>query len=455
MPYLQVNGRQYALRPGDVSVGTGADAAVRMEGAEAPVQAVVTLSPEGQAAIRRANPAAIVRVNGVQLGAEPSPLIHGDKIEVAGHELTFGDDKRGGSTQNISSREIAGELAKMRGTAPARPTATTGGRLVSLVDGREYPVPATGIVLGRDPGCDVVVPSSEVSRRHAEIAPSPDGYVVSDTSTNGVFVNGERIAGSQLLGRADVLRVGNEEFRFYADITAADAGSPAVAAPAASAVAAPRPASAPVAAAPAPAASAPAPSAPAPAMTPTPAAAHAAAPGPSARRVLARLEVLNGVARGTVHEVHTPLVHVGRGAYNDIVVADDSVSDAHAKLQRRDDGWHAVDVGSTNGTYVNGRRVNGEQRLGDGDDVRFGGVKMAFRPHEEGAVDAKGTRAIAGLSVEQARRLSAEARGAAPARPAPPAAPAEPEPPRGLPAWLYIVALLAAGVALFLILKDR
>jgi pSer/pThr/pTyr-binding forkhead associated (FHA) protein len=231
MPYLQVNGRQYALRPGDVSVGTGADAAVRVEGAEAPAQAVVALSPEGQAAIRRAGPAAIVRVNGVQLGAEPSPLIHGDKIEVAGHELTFGDDKRGGSTQNISSREIAGELAKMRGAAPARPTATTGGRLVSLVDGREYAVPATGIVLGRDPGCDVVVPSSEVSRRHAEIAPSPEGYVVSDTSTNGVFVNGERIAGSQLLGRADVVRVGNEEFRFYADIASADAAPPAVAAP--------------------------------------------------------------------------------------------------------------------------------------------------------------------------------------------------------------------------------
>lgn len=450
MPYLQINGRQYALRPGDVSVGTGADAAVRVDGAEGPVQALVTVFPEGQVAIRRANPAAVVRVNGVQLGAEPSPLIHGDKIDVAGHELTFGDDKRGGSTQNISSREIAGELAKMRGAAPLRPTATTGGRLVSLVDGREYPVPDTGIVLGRDASCDVVVPSSEVSRRHAQIAPGDAGYVVSDMSTNGVFVNGERIEGSQLLGRSDVLRVGNEEFRFYADISpAADvpaASAPAAAAPTASPVAPPAAASRP-AAAPTPAAAA-------------PGVASAVAPArpvaaPSASRVLARLEVLNGVARGTVHEVRTPLVHVGRGAYNDIVIADDSVSDAHAKLQRRDDGWHVVDVGSTNGTYVAGRRVEGEQRLAAGDDVRFGGVKMAFRPDEEGAVDAKGTRAIAGLSVEQARRLAADARAGAPARSTAPVVEGEREPQRGLPAWLYVVALFAVGVALFLILKDR
>jgi biotin-dependent carboxylase-like uncharacterized protein len=57
-------------------------------------------------------------------------------------------------------------------------------------------------------GCDVVVPSAEVSRRHAEIAPGAEGYVVSDTSTNGVFVNGERVRQSQLLGRGDVLRIG-------------------------------------------------------------------------------------------------------------------------------------------------------------------------------------------------------------------------------------------------------
>jgi pSer/pThr/pTyr-binding forkhead associated (FHA) protein len=73
-------------------------------------------------------------------------------------------------------------------------------------------------VIGRDAGCDVVVPRNEVSRRHAELAPTEDGYVIRDTSSNGVFVNGDKIQGSLRLSRSDVIRVGGEEFRFYADV---------------------------------------------------------------------------------------------------------------------------------------------------------------------------------------------------------------------------------------------
>jgi pSer/pThr/pTyr-binding forkhead associated (FHA) protein len=100
-------------------------------------------------------------------------------------------------------------------------TAPTGGRLVSLVDGREYPIAATGVVIGRDAGCDVVVPHAEVSRRHAEIVPAQSGYVLTDLSTNGVFVNGDRVKYSALLGRGDVIRLGAAEFRFHADVRAA------------------------------------------------------------------------------------------------------------------------------------------------------------------------------------------------------------------------------------------
>ncbi|HEX2718779.1 MAG TPA: FHA domain-containing protein, partial [Gemmatimonadaceae bacterium] len=107
-------------------------------------------------------------MNGVQLGVEPHPLIHGDKVDVAGTELLYGDDRKGGQTQYITGASVAGLAeAYMPG---ARPVATTGGRLVSLVDGREYTVGPTGLTLGRDAGCDVVVASPEVSRRHAELA---------------------------------------------------------------------------------------------------------------------------------------------------------------------------------------------------------------------------------------------------------------------------------------------
>ena len=74
------------------------------------------------------------------------------------------------------------------------------------------------MVFGREAGCDIVVPNKDVSRRHAEIMATPQGYVLVDSSTNGTFVNGERIEMQRVLARADVVRVGDHEFRFYADL---------------------------------------------------------------------------------------------------------------------------------------------------------------------------------------------------------------------------------------------
>ncbi|HJR65533.1 MAG TPA: FHA domain-containing protein, partial [Gemmatimonadaceae bacterium] len=215
MPYLQLDGQRITLEIGEVTIGSGQGAGVRVTGA-GEATAILRVGPDLQSSVRRVGEST-VRVNGVQLGAEPTPLIHGDKIEVGEAELFFGDDRMAGSTQYISSAN----LPQRPGGAPvraARRTQASGGRLVSLVAGREYAVPVGGIVIGRDASCDVVVPTSEVSRRHAEIAPSNEGYVLKDTSTNGVFVNGERVSVTQSLGRGDIVRVGNEDFRFYADL---------------------------------------------------------------------------------------------------------------------------------------------------------------------------------------------------------------------------------------------
>jgi pSer/pThr/pTyr-binding forkhead associated (FHA) protein len=468
MPYIQFEDNQFPLRVGEMSIGTGAGSDIRLEGPEQlGIQALVQVTADHHVAIRRQGASAVVRVNGVQLGAEPTPLIHGDKVEVAGHELQFGDDRKGGSTHLLSNLNIP-ELQRARASSPARPTAATGGRLVSLVDGREYPVPGTGLTIGREAGCDVVVPSNEVSRRHAELTPSGDGYVVSDLSTNGVFVNGVRVQSSQVLGRGDILRIGNEEFRFYADVVAnaeasAPSPEPAASAPAASAPAASAPAAASSAAGATPAkpaaAAAPKPAAKAPTPPATPAAAAAAVPssaavpatGAAVRPPLATLEVTNeGVLKGHRFELRQPLVHVGRGAHNDVMVNDDSVSDSHAKIQKRDTGWFIVDMGSTNGTYVAGRRIDGEARLsGGGEVLRFGGIKMNFRPAMDVVDDAKGTRAITGVSVDQARRMAAQA-----SRVTAEAEESATES-RGLPAWLWVVVLLLVGAGAFFILQGR
>ena len=60
--------------------------------------AIITVEPRGTAAVRRATSGSTVLVNGVVLGAEPAPLLHGDRIEVAGRQLRFSDDRKAGST---------------------------------------------------------------------------------------------------------------------------------------------------------------------------------------------------------------------------------------------------------------------------------------------------------------------------------------------------------------------
>ena len=459
MPYLQLDGQRITLEIGEVTIGSSSGAGVQVSGA-GEATAVLRVGPDLQSSVRRAGESA-VRVNGVQLGAEPTPLIHGDKIEVGGAELFFGDDRMAGSTQYISAANLP-----QRSGAPARAarrTRASGGRLVSLVDGREYAIPSEGLVIGRDASCDVVVPTAEVSRRHAQINPSNEGYVLKDTSTNGVFVNGERVSTTQTLGRGDIVRVGNEDFRFYADLVV-DATPPDVTPtptePAAAAEAARAAASIHSTPVPEPATSPPMPSptgvgAPTPIIAPrsittTPA---------SGRPLLATLEVLStGVLKGQRFEVRSPLAHIGRGAHNDVVLPDESVSDAHAKLQKREAGWYVVDMGSTNGTYVGGRRVETEYKLEGAPDLRFGGVKVAFRPDQpETAIDdVKGTRAF---SMPRAAR---SAQGA-PAQPTKPSAPIvapgaeDPEAPakgRGFPLWLWLAVVMLVALGAFFIYEQ-
>jgi pSer/pThr/pTyr-binding forkhead associated (FHA) protein len=330
----------------------------------------------------------------------------------------------------------------------ARPTTGTGGRLVSLVDGKEYVVRPTGVSIGRDASCDVVVAQNEVSRRHAEIVPSDRGYLIHDYSTNGVYVNGSRVQQSQLLARSDVVRIGTEEFRFYADVipaTPAVSSAPASAAsPIAASAAAPAPSAAPAS----PAASVVSGIATdrVPAVPDVPADAEPAA---ATRPVLATLEVTEGTQKGQRFEIRVPLAHVGRGAYNDVVIDDDSVSDTHAKLQRRDDGWYLVDLGSMNGTFAGGSRIAHERRLDGTPALRFGAVSLSFAATDLPTTVGKGTRAIASMNVDRSKAQQREPR-TAPARPQP----ASPPPSSGLSIWLWVLILVAAAAVAFYLLQS-
>jgi pSer/pThr/pTyr-binding forkhead associated (FHA) protein len=448
MPVIRINDQEFALQPGQTRLGGGTGVDVRIaEDEQIGLEAIVDVISDSQVLIRRAGRAA-VKVNGVPLAEAPAPLMHGDKVEIAGHELFFSDDAKTGATQYVTRSDVAGMVRKRGGGA--RATVGTGGRLVSLVDGKEYVIGQRGVSLGRDASSDIVVAQNEVSRRHAEIVAGEGGYFVHDYSTNGVYVNGARVEKSQLLSRSDVLRIGDEEFRFYADVMLSGvmpavgqiasgvsqaAAAPAIDSQALSIV------SADVRNGDGPAISAPPPVKDADTKSAT-------EPAIDVRPVLATLEIINeGPRKGSRFEIRTPLAHLGRGAHNDVAVDDDSVSDTHAKLQRREDGWYLVDTGSTNGTYVGGSRLTSERRLDGTPDIRLGNIKMNFQPADVTTIGGKGTRAITGMAVDRSKL----------ARPKATAAPAE-APASGASSarssWLWLILLVAVAALAFFLLKS-
>ena len=418
MALLEWGGKRIPVATGELLLGSDASCAVQLTGSGVlPQHAVIRAMPDGQVVIRKVAPQADVMINGVRLGAEPTPLLHGDKVGVGGHELTFVDERRSGSTQYIQAMPPGQLQAAAEAARAARPTGNTGGRVVSLTDGREYAVAGISLVFGREAGCDVVVAGKDVSRRHAEIMSTAQGYMLVDSSTNGTVVNGEKIQGQRLLARADVIAIGEETFRFYADTIA------------------PAPAPAPAPPPPPPPPPSPPPPTPAPPKLQNTVMGASTPPRPSAGVKLASFLAQSGRLKGQRYVVKAPVVNIGRADYNDIVVPDESVSTAHAKLQRREGVWVLVDLESTNGTFVDGERIMGEAALSPGATVRFGDIGMTFEPTDDAVAVQKGggTRLMEVMKPGAPPPAPTPAPPPAPSKPAP-AKPAPPKPAAKAPA---------------------
>jgi hypothetical protein len=96
------------------------------------------------------------------------------------------------------------------------------------------------------------------------------------------------------------------------------------------------------------------------------------------RRVAGRLVVVLDGGDGDSYGLDSAAVTVGRGPANDIPLDDDFASTAHARLEPRADGVWIEDVGSTNGTVVNGVRLTGPRKLELGDVIRIGETDLRF-----------------------------------------------------------------------------
>ena len=118
-------------------------------------------------------------------------------------------------------------------------------------------------------------------------------------------------------------------------------------------------------------------------------------------RKLTSLVVIAGVAIGESFPIHDGATTIGRGRDAVVKLLDEGVSRAHARIHRDDDGVSVEDLGSRNGTYVNGVAITGRTPLREGDKLQIGhGCVLRFAVHD--ALDERFQRQMYDSSLRDA-----------------------------------------------------
>ncbi len=204
------------------------------------------------------------------------------------------------------------------------PLASPAAARLILPDGQEWPLAGEALGIGRRVGNHILVDDPAVSAEHARIVRVGEDYLLLDLrSSNGTFVNGERIRELHLLRDGDRIEVADSQFQFR--------GPPAAGDP-----------------------------------------ARAASPAAGGSDVELGVLLLKEVLLG--HDAIT----IGRAAESDLVLDDPRVSARHARIVRLGLDYYLLDLGSTNGTFVNEQRVRDVHRLRPGDTIVIAGTPLTF-----------------------------------------------------------------------------
>jgi pSer/pThr/pTyr-binding forkhead associated (FHA) protein len=196
------------------------------------------------------------------------------------------------------------------------------------------------ITIGRSRNNEVCIPEQHVSRQHAVIAHQYGVFMISDLgSANGTFVNDQQLMDPFPLAHGDVIRLYVPIVNFSAIVTpedekkAIETGSFIVA---------------------------------------------------MDKKAPPRLSVTSGPQEGIEFTIPGNSITLGRAVANatwEIRLEDRAVSRPHARIEKHLDKWMLIDLGSANGTTLNGKTVGPQipHELNDGDVVQMGQTKLLFR----------------------------------------------------------------------------
>ena len=98
------------------------------------------------------------------------------------------------------------------------------------------------------------------------------------------------------------------------------------------------------------------------------------------------------------HDLSEGLMTIGRVSDSTIHIEDPSVSTRHAELTRRGNDYYLKDLGSTNGTNVNGEELSESKKLNAGDSIRFGNICAVYDP-----LSQSGSHALSNEKLEASK----------------------------------------------------
>jgi ABC-type multidrug transport system ATPase subunit len=212
---------------------------------------------------------------------------------------------------------------------PPRLELRAGGRVWQASVGRTW-------TIGRANEADFRLEDPRVSRQHAVLQATSGGWILVNHSSNGMFVDGQRVESVTITSRPVTVLLGSASSGEALQIRPLNPVAP-----------------------PAPVASPPPPRPPHP-QQPDPPHPQRPRQPPAPPAAQPRRRGATTVARppSAVHTIDRLVVTIGRAPENNVVLNDLLVSRRHAMLRRSGDRWELTDLNSANGTYVNGNRIS-------------------------------------------------------------------------------------------------
>jgi pSer/pThr/pTyr-binding forkhead associated (FHA) protein len=116
--------------------------------------------------------------------------------------------------------------------------------------------------------------------------------------------------------------------------------------------------------------------------------------------LLPLLVVQTGPLQGASFRLRDETCVIGRDEGVDVLVENIQVSRRHAVIERTGDGLTLADAGSTNGTWLNDRRLTDPEQLRDGDRIRVGGVELRFYDPASASTERVGAAVLGVLQRE-------------------------------------------------------